>query len=157
MAIIKNKLPIQDTLDFAQRNFIYRRETGEFFHLSPHSKNRMEYGSLAGNKHPRIGRHMLYILKTLVIRGRLVWLIETGEWPTSYLRHRNGDTMDDCFENLYLSAQPLATTEKTQDTGAFADLSGIAYMPRRGVFYVEALRSYYPDLKTAQRALERAS
>ena len=160
----KNKLPIEATLDFVQEHFEYRRETGEFFHRKTNPKNRMPKGAPVGCAKTRSNRVIVHVLDTLITRSRLIWLIETGSWPAGYIRHKNGNTLDDRFENLYESSQskdfavPRKRVRTYQRTTKekLRHVEGIDFLPRRGVFYVKALGKYYPDLKTAQRALEAA-
>lgn len=145
--MINKTITPEKAIAYVIEHFRYERETGRFFHLRPNIKNKCLYGSLAGHKQGDNSRYVLYVGKTLINRSRVVWLMETGKWPNGFIKHRNGNNLDDRFENLIDVSKTIKTEAPSND------MTGIIYMPRRDVYYVESTRKSYPDLISAQIAV----
>jgi hypothetical protein len=75
----------------------YDPKTGKmFWRLRPNG--RVPEGSEAGTVTKR-GRVRITIGRKSYFRYRLIWLLKTGQWPSSEIDHRNGDPMD-CTAHL---------------------------------------------------------
>lgn len=46
------------------------------------------------------GQRSIMIDKAMYSAAQLAWLYVYGEWPEGYLRHRNGDSLDNSIANL---------------------------------------------------------
>lgn len=61
-------------------------------------------GKIAGC--PAASGHLTVRIRgSLYYAHRIVWLLTTGEWPTSGLDHKNTESADNCFGNLRPSTQ----------------------------------------------------
>lgn len=79
----------------------YEPETGKFFwRVSLARRNRV--GDEAGwvNAHAAGKRIKIAIRNTDYMAHRLAWLYMTGKWPEFEIDHKNGDGLDNRWENL---------------------------------------------------------
>ncbi len=57
-------------------------------------------GELAGTPMGSTGEHRVRIYGTSYSAAKIVWFLETGEWPIHRVRHLNRDREDIRFSNL---------------------------------------------------------
>lgn len=78
--------------------FLYDDKTGKFTWLIKKAA-RINIGDVAGNKHIK-GYWEICIDGKKYLAHRLAWLYMTGEWPKDQIDHKNGNKLDNRFENL---------------------------------------------------------
>lgn len=88
----------EDILAFIEDNFLYNKETGEFRWSSPRAGGKVKQGSLVGSTNGRYKQVRIY--GKWYKLHRLVWLLETGDWPKDQIDHINRDGFDNRFINL---------------------------------------------------------
>lgn len=79
----------------------YDPETGVFTWLMP--KGKLRPGMRAGKARSKDGRRMIGIDRRGYLGSRLAWLWMKGEWPLVDLDHRDGDPINDRWDNLRLA------------------------------------------------------
>lgn len=96
-------IPNQFEDHIIEKYFEYRPEEGTFYWKElPRGCSRAFLGQRAGTS-PRWGRAEGPQIKALGKRVRvssMVWYMETGQWPLSYLYHKDGDPNNCKFSNL---------------------------------------------------------
>jgi hypothetical protein len=92
-------MDVEGVLTFIQDNLIYNRDTGDFFWASDRSNGKVKAGSLAGSKTLK-GYRQIRIGGKWYKCHRLVWLMETGNWPNGQIDHINRNGLDNRFGNL---------------------------------------------------------
>lgn len=75
--------------------YSYDPETGVFTPIGPATKGRPR-----GNGSVTKGYRIICIDSVKYRANRLAWLYSTGNWPAGIVDHRNGDTLDNRFDNL---------------------------------------------------------
>lgn len=89
--------------DVMERYFEYRKDEGAFYWKElPPRCSRAYLGQRAGTS-PRWGRQEGPQIKALGKRVRvssMVWYMETGQWPQSYLYHLDGNSNNCHYSNL---------------------------------------------------------
>jgi hypothetical protein len=73
------------------------------------------------------------LFHTNILRHLLVWALHHGEWPSSDLEHRNGDTIDDRIENLRSATESrdhANVAAKTTNRSGHKDISWDSFTGR---------------------------
>ena len=95
-----------DYLTLIDRSIRYDADTGEFFwRVSRGSRARrgQPAGTITKEDTLRIGIDGRYF------DGRdIAWFLGHGEWPPAPVEHVNGNTLDNCLDNLTLIARPYS-------------------------------------------------
>lgn len=94
-----NKSRIMLTADRLRKILHYDPETGIFRWLNPPACS-VRRGDIAGHFHKKLGYIFIGIDNCKQCAHRLAWLYMTGEWPTKWIDHANGDRRDNSFKNL---------------------------------------------------------
>lgn len=89
----------REILKFIEENLCYTAETGELTWLHDRANGKVKFGSVAGSK-TRVGYLQVRIFGKYYKIHRLVWLIETGNWPNEQIDHINRVKSDNRFGNL---------------------------------------------------------
>lgn len=76
--------------------------------------------------------------KKMVLVHRVVWLMQTGEWPTGEVDHINGDGLDNRWENLRdvtpsQNKANLVCLKRNNTSG----VQGVCFDPRKGVWLAQ--------------------
>jgi hypothetical protein len=82
----------------ASEIFRYDRETGKLFWNV--ARRGVTRGAEAGCKGRRDGYRRIGIGGVMYLAHRIIWLVETGQFPSKEIDHINGITDDNRFENL---------------------------------------------------------
>ncbi|CAB4154984.1 HNH nuclease [uncultured Caudovirales phage] len=94
------------TLDELNEHLEYRPNEGAFYWRINNQHPKARKGMRAGRVNA-LGRAQIGIARKQVFVHKLVWLFETGVWPTEMIDHINGDPLDNHFKNLRLSNHKL--------------------------------------------------
>jgi 5-methylcytosine-specific restriction endonuclease McrA len=92
----------QELLQAIRERLTYDRERGRFFRKAGFPG--VVAGAPLASKATGGGLQTTFLGKRYQVSW-LVWLVETGSWPTEQLRHRNGDPADCRIENLALASE----------------------------------------------------
>jgi hypothetical protein len=85
------------TVDMVNELLIYNRDAGSFRWRNPIYHNQRK-GDAGYNKQE--GYREIQIKRKGYLVHRLVWLVETGDWPKGVIDHINGNRSDNHFSNL---------------------------------------------------------
>lgn len=86
----------EEVLDFVEKNLTYNRGVGEFYWKE--SRGRVKAGALAGGLNGKY--RQIRILGKWHKVHRLVWLLETGDWPQEQIDHIDRDPTNNKITNL---------------------------------------------------------
>lgn len=138
--------------------FRYDRRTGKVFRRS----NGKELTALWTTK-PEAPYLRTFIKGKSILLHRLIWLMETGDWPEADVDHRDGDTLNNRWENLRDVTRQvnLQNVRKPRKSNRSTGVLGVSLV--RGRFRVQiragSMRKhigYYADLEEAQATYIRA-
>lgn len=90
--------PTEEQIEEIFDRFLYDKDTGEFHDLKGSVKPSLRNGYL-----------VLYAAGQQWPLHRLVWLAETGDWPTGQVRFRDRNASNTLFSNLY---QPMSQRKR---------------------------------------------
>jgi hypothetical protein len=82
-----------------QKILRYAPSEGAFYWLVNHKHPKARIGMLAGRINKQ-GRAQIGYKGSQLFVHRLVWLFETGAWPTALVDHRDGNPLNNMFANL---------------------------------------------------------
>ncbi len=97
-------------LEYLKSIFDYDKEEGKLYYRM--NRGRCPAGSEAGTLHPNGYRYILIKGKSYRTH-RLIWLLETGSWPTHNVDHLNRIKDDNRFSNLRDVPQRINTQNKS--------------------------------------------
>lgn len=86
------------TIDELKQTFDYNPETGNLIWKIPGARRR-KVGEIAGCK-TNEGRILIGIHRRIYKAHRIIWAIQTGEWPQNHIDHINGNPSDNRWANL---------------------------------------------------------
>ncbi len=117
----------------------YDPETGFLNWLrpaSPRLKVGDRAGSLGGN-----GRRQISVMGQKCLASYLAWLHYYGEWPTEYVRQRNGNYDDCSIKNLYQQSATETQLAAKAVPGP-SGYRGVSFDRRRGKYQATIRRKY---------------
>ena len=82
-----------------QKILRYAPAEGAFYWLVDHKHPKARIGMVAGRIN-QLGRAQIGYRGSQLFVHRLVWLFETGAWPTALIDHIDGDPLNNRFANL---------------------------------------------------------
>lgn len=136
--------------------FDYRPEEGAFYwKVTPRRKLASVFLGQRAGTYPPPNRQENPQIKIKGQRKRvsaMVWFMETGEWPTAYLYHKDGDKNNNCFSNLTYT-NPGWGKGKTLKASDIA----LTLMNKNGQWYVregETLHGPYDNMGLAANSLK---
>lgn len=65
------------------------------------------------------------------VASRVIWAIQTGEWPQSLIDHKNGDTLDDRWENLRPATRGQNSKNRRSAVGSSSRYLGVSWDAQR--------------------------
>lgn len=138
--------------------FRYDRRTGKVFRRSTGKELTALWTANPGTPYLRT-----FIRGKSILLHRLIWLMETGDWPEDDVDHRDGDTLNNRWGNLRNATRQVnvQNVRKARKSNRSTGVLGVSL--ERGRFRVRiragAMRKhigYYADLEEAQAAYIRA-
>jgi len=135
----------------------YVPEEGAFYWLVDNKHPRARKGMRAGRINS-LGRAQIGIERKQVFVHKLVWLFETGVWPTEMIDHINGDPLDNRFKNLRLSNHKLNGQNQNayRPRNKHTQLLGTSWHKRHNRFVaaikIDGVRKHLGYFATAQEA-----
>jgi hypothetical protein len=91
------------TVDRVFEALTFAPDTGKFYWIKPskyHSEKTLSEAGCAQRNHNGKNYWVIRFDGRAIKRGRLVFFVLNGRWPTPCLDHINGDSLDDRPENL---------------------------------------------------------
>lgn len=113
--MIKAPLNQADIIQRAKEVLDYYPETGEFVWIKPPKVHPRLMNQVAGGNGS--GYTMIKIDGQKYKAHRLAWLFMTGEWPESYLDHKDGNPFNNKFDNLRLCDQSQNNGNRKRNFG----------------------------------------
>lgn len=110
-------------LNFIKENLSYRSDTGDFLWLSNRASGKIKSGSIAGSLNK--GYRQIRIDGKWYKCHRLVWLVETGDWPTGQIDHLNLDRTDNRYPNLRDVSNYINCTNRSRSSSS--GVVGVSY------------------------------
>lgn len=95
---MRNKVSKEDAISYILEHYKYDKETSFFYWVKPTSC-RVSVGDRAGFMYGK-GYRAVKICGKTIYEHRVVWLIETGDWPLEDVDHINRVRSDNKFSNL---------------------------------------------------------
>lgn len=145
---IKMIKPPAEVLDYFFEKSRYDAATGKFYRR----------GKEAGWTDPNGYRLLRIKQKHLVRVHHLVWLIHTGEWPTSEIDHIDNDPSNNEFGNLRLANRNGQGANQTLQKRRVGKYKGV-HQSSSGKFYVkikvEGKQKYFGSFVTEEEAALR--
>lgn len=83
---------------FVEENLVYHKSSGDFTWANDRAGGKVKAGGIAGSVNK--GYRQIKIDGRGFKAHRIVWLLETGEWPEGQIDHINRDKLDNRFYNL---------------------------------------------------------
>ncbi|MBT0780540.1 HNH endonuclease [Paracoccus sp. pheM1] len=72
------------------------------------------------------------VLGTAYLAHRVIWALETGEWPQEQIDHSNGDRADNRRENLREATPSENTRNRSVQSNSKSGVKGVSWEKRRG-------------------------
>lgn len=148
----------EEILAYVAQYYRYDRTTGKFYHLTQKRGTTSRPGDEAGHVNKNHDYHLMCVFSATIARYRLVWLMEHGAWPDSYIQHLDGNKHNDCITNLILlrdlnaacKIKPIAKRPRGKLP------PNVTFLERRGQYRVDIPgrpAQYFDSLSQAQGAL----
>lgn len=125
--MIKGGIP---SADYARAALDYCPQSGLLLWRQRADKTKSWNSRLAGTQAGAIGRNgyvAICLNNRLFYAHRLVWLMQTGDWPDAEIDHINGKRSDNTWANL----RPATTLENSRNRPAYSrnktGLKGVSY------------------------------
>lgn len=109
----------------ARELFVYDPETGDirwrldrFCGRNGKGYKRASAGDIAGSIDPTVGYRRLHFDGQRYWAHRVIWLMQTGEWPAAEVDHRDNDRLNNRWKNLRQAthAQNVRNTKRRRSS-----------------------------------------
>ena len=80
---------------------------------------------------------------------RIIWLMQTGEWPKGHIDHIDGNGLNNAWENLREASSSQNTMNQKVRSDSTSGIKGVSYDKRRDMWYV------YIDVNKKRKHLGR--
>lgn len=123
------------TKSMFEQKLAYAPNEGAFYWLVDNQHPKARKGMQAGRINA-LGRAQIGFAKKQLFVHKLVWLFETGVWPTEMIDHINGNPLDNRFKNLRLSSHTLngQNQKAYRPKNKSAKLLGVSWHKRNSKF-----------------------
>lgn len=128
------------TVEALREVLSYDPKTG-FLHWLRVSSPRLHVGDRAGSV-GKNGRREINVLGHRCFAHHLAWFHHHGEWPTDYVRQRNGDYDDCSIDNLYRQTPEEAGLTKALPSSNTSGYRGVSFDKRAGKWQATIRRKY---------------
>lgn len=120
--------------DRARDLFVYDRTTGALtWRAKPAPRAPVCVGGVAGTLRQDGYRSVMVDGRHYMVH-RLIWLIETGRWPTDEIDHQNRDRADNRWSNLRPATSKQNRENQTARSGAGGMFRGVSWSRRRNIW-----------------------
>lgn len=123
------------TAELLRQELSYDPDTGEFVRRKK-SKGRQPQKCNVGTISPH-GYQQIRVLYTRYHAHRLAWLYVHGDWPSGYLDHINGDTLDNRMENLRVVTKAQNSANQGKQCRNTSGHKGVYWDKNRGKWTVQ--------------------
>ena len=131
------------SIELLNQLFIYNPETGKLVNkINRNSSSRAgrEAGFLRKD-----GYREISIGKKAYLAHRIVWIMETGEWPNKHIDHISGNTTDNRFCNL----REATVAENARNSKIYStNISG-----SRGVYWANDRKCWRANIKLSGKSI----
>lgn len=118
------------SIDIINEWLRYEPATGKFFWKKVKTRGKAVLHAEAGGFNMK-GYRMISIAGRRHMTHRLVWMIETGEWPTQEIDHINGIKDDNRFCNLRTVPHKINMRNLSAHRDNKSGVLGVSFVPRR--------------------------
>jgi hypothetical protein len=101
----------QFTIEIAREWFAYDAHAGLVIRIKNPARGPKTAGTRAGALHKPSGMRQVIFQGVSVYEQQLVWALVNGEWPTSKLKFKDGDTQNTRIENLCAATNTVGAYE----------------------------------------------
>lgn len=123
------------TAERLRKRLNYNPDTGIFMWLprfdGPTWWNAKFSGKQAGHNHPGRPHRWIWIDGRSYFAARLAWLYMTGAWPIHLVDHRDGDGLNDSWQNLRTATSSENNANKKVNTNNRVGLKGVRQKGKR--------------------------
>ena len=136
------------------RSFAYDKLTGDLTWKAGIRKGLD--GSTAGTTRPD-GRRQIAIKGKTYLAHRVIWIMETGDWPSGMIDHINGNPSDNRISNLRdVTHSTNAQNQRYSQARSKTGLLGVVTHRKKGVYsstiYVDGARTWLGFHKSPEQA-----
>lgn len=72
------------------------------------------------------------VLNDLHLAHRVIWAMQTGEWPSSLIDHRDCDKSNNRWENLRLATHAENSHNRCLSINSMSGIKGVTFQPKAG-------------------------
>lgn len=149
------------TAERVRELFTYNPDTGVFTNRLRRSANALP-GSVAGGIN-KAGYWTISVDNRRYLAHRLAWLYVTGNWPDKIIDHKNGDKIDNRFDNLREACHSENGCNKGPRRDNKSGIKNVMWQKHQGGWYIQLkiygvkyFYGYFKDLELAALVAEEA-
>ena len=107
-------------------------------------------GTIVGHKSGKYTQYINVIVRPNVYKAhRVIWLMQTGEWPEGHIDHIDGNGLNNAWSNLREATTSQNAMNQKVRSDSTSGIKGVSYDKRRDMWYV------YIDVNKKRKHLGR--